>query len=66
MTNEREYDIFEKLPDDGVMWRGSVHGQQNAIERLEELAANSSNGHFAMYTPTKVIVARVNAPDVSE
>jgi hypothetical protein len=63
MDREREYDIFEKLPDDSVMWRGSVHGHRNAIERLRELAATSSNEHFAMHTPTKSVVARVNSAD---
>jgi hypothetical protein len=60
---DREYDIFEKLPDGSVLWRAFVPGRQNAIARLNELGSLSTNEHFAMHTPTKEIVARVNVPN---
>jgi len=57
---DREYDIFEQLPDGAVLWRGLVHGQESARARLDELASRSKNEFFAIHTPTKDIVARVN------
>jgi hypothetical protein len=40
-----------------------VPGRENAIARLKELGSLSSNEHFAMHTPSREIVARVNVPD---
>lgn len=57
-----EYDIFEKLPNGDVVWRGSVKGRDKGIQRLGELAKRSPNEHFAMHTPTKEIIARMNVP----
>ncbi|MGA8554387.1 MAG: hypothetical protein WB630_08205 [Candidatus Acidiferrales bacterium] len=62
---EREYDLFEKLPNSEVMWRGVVRGIENAVARLKELADGSPNEHFALHTPTNAIVARINVPDDS-
>jgi hypothetical protein len=61
-----EYDIFEKLPDDGILWRGSVYGQEGAMAKLRELAANSNNEHFVLHVATNSVVARVNTEDDSE
>jgi hypothetical protein len=35
---------------------------ENALVKLQELAKLSPNEHFAMHTPSKAIVARVNVP----
>ena len=35
---DRDYDLFEKLPDHSVVWRGFVPGLENAPARREELA----------------------------
>jgi hypothetical protein len=59
---DREYDIFEKLPDGSVMWCAFVRGVENAARRLTELGAASPNEHFAIHTPSREIVARVNVP----
>ncbi|MGD0403375.1 MAG: hypothetical protein ABSB66_09265 [Candidatus Acidiferrales bacterium] len=56
----REYDIFERLPDGTDLWKDYVHGLEQARRRLEELAAQSKNEHYAIHTPTKEIAARVN------
>lgn len=60
-----EYDIFEKLPNDEVMWRGSVCGRDTAIARLQELAAGSPNEHFVLHVPSKEVVARINTSSTS-
>lgn len=39
----RDYDIFEKWPDDSTIWRACVHGQFEAIRKVQELAELSEN-----------------------
>lgn len=62
---DREYDIFEKFPDGSVMWCAFVRGSENATSGLRDLGAVSTNEHFAIHTPSKEIVARVNVPDTN-
>jgi hypothetical protein len=59
---DREYDLFEKLPDGSVVWQAAIVGLENAISRLKELAKLSPNEFFAIHTPSKAIVARINVP----
>jgi hypothetical protein len=56
---EREYDVFEQLPDGAPLWRGHASGLLNVRIKLEELARTTSNECFAVYIPTSEIVARV-------
>lgn len=58
---EREYDIFEKFPEGAVLWRGAVHGRENAIAKLKEVAAGSANEHFVLHVPSNKVVARIKA-----
>jgi hypothetical protein len=62
---DREFDLFEKLPDGSVLWKAMVPGLENALNRLKSLGSISPNEHFAIHTPTKTVVARVNAPTSS-
>jgi hypothetical protein len=57
---DRVYDIFERLPDGSLMWRGRVAGLELAKGKLRDLASKSDNEFHALYSPTKEIVARVN------
>lgn len=57
---ERDYDLFERLQDNSLVWRGSVHGLENARRKLQELAKRTTNECFAMYTPNRQIVALMN------
>jgi hypothetical protein len=59
----RDYDIFEKLPGGDVVWRAFVPGLENARAKLQNLAKNSENEFFAIHTPTKEIVVRVNSSE---
>ncbi|MGB8523121.1 MAG: hypothetical protein WCD43_09155 [Candidatus Acidiferrales bacterium] len=56
----REYDIFERLPDGTDLWKDYVQGLEQARRRLQELATQSENELYAIHTPTKEIAARVN------
>ncbi len=59
---DRHYDIFEKLPDGSLVWRTFIPGLDNAIATLKEFSKESPNEFFAVHTPTKETVARVNVP----
>jgi hypothetical protein len=58
---DREYDLFEKFPDGSIVWRSSVVGHEKAIRALKELASKTSNECCVMYTPTKSLIAIMNA-----
>jgi CheY-like chemotaxis protein len=57
---ERNYDLFERSQDSSLIWRGSVHGLENARRKLQEIAERTTNECFAIYTPTRQIVALLN------
>jgi hypothetical protein len=57
---EREYEIFEQLADGSPMWRGHASGLPSVRRQLQEIAGETKNECFAIYLPTKEIVARVN------
>src|SRR5438067_1195893 len=56
---DREYDLFERLPDNSVRWRTSVRGIENAHLRMLELAKATGREYFALHAASGVIVARV-------
>ena len=58
---DRDYDIFEKFPDGGLRWIEVVHGRASALSRLREIAATSPNEIYAIYLPTREIIATLNA-----
>jgi hypothetical protein len=58
----RNYDLFEMLPDGSPLWKGSVSGYDNAIRMLHELATRTANEVHLMYVPTSTIVATLNHP----
>jgi hypothetical protein len=64
----REYDVFEEMPDGSILWRAVAQGLESALAKLKELGSISPNEHFAMHTPTKTVIGRVNVPgsDVSD
>ena len=57
---ERDYDIFERLPDAWVRCLGRVHGTLHVRTVLEARGAETSNECFAMNIRTTEIIARVN------
>jgi hypothetical protein len=61
---EREYEIFEQLPDGSPVWRGHASGLASVRMKLQELARTTPNECFAMYLPTKEVVARLNVKGV--
>lgn len=59
---EREYDLFELLPDGGLMWRETVAGHENAIRRLKELAQQTPNEVRMMHVLSNSMIASMNGP----
>src|SRR5258708_2911702 len=63
---ERNYDLFERPQNNALVWRVSVHGLESTRRKLQELANSTANECFAMYTPTRQIVALLNVAPASQ
>ena len=61
----REYDLFERLPDGSALWRGVAVGAFDAHLQLRELARITANELFAIEVLTGEVLARVNTPLVA-
>lgn len=61
VNTDRSFDIFERLPGGGVLWRGLVSGEDDAAVKLSELARTTSNELFACHIRSKTIIGRANA-----
>jgi hypothetical protein len=59
---ERDYDLFEVLPDGGVIWKETVHGHENAIRKLLELSKRTPNEVRVMHILTNTLIASMNGP----
>lgn len=58
---DREYDLFQVLPDGTLLWREAVVGHEAAIEKLKRLALLESCEFQLLYLPDKTVIATVNA-----
>lgn len=61
VDTERSFDIFERLPGGGVLWRAIVSGEDNAAAKLGELARSTRNELFACHIRSKTILRRANS-----
>ena len=59
---ERDYDLFEVMPNGDPIWRETVSGHENAIQRLRELAKQTSNEVRVMHIMSNTLIASMNAP----
>jgi hypothetical protein len=57
---QRQYDIFEILPDESVIWRRKVTGHDKAIWQLQELAITTKNELRVMNLGSNAIIAVIN------
>jgi hypothetical protein len=57
---DREYDLFERMSDGSLSWRGFVKGLEDARLRLARLATETTNECFAIIVTTGDVVAWVN------
>jgi hypothetical protein len=58
----RDYDLFEILPDGAPIWKELVTGHDEALRKLRELAKRTTNEVRMMHVPTNTIIASMNAP----
>jgi hypothetical protein len=57
---DRSYDLFEKMEDGSLIWRGAVPGLDAAIAELKKLASETPNELHLMYLATHSVVAKMN------
>jgi hypothetical protein len=57
---ERDYDLFEGMPDGAAVWQAAVTGHENAIRKLHELSARTTNEIRIMRLPTNTRFASKN------
>jgi hypothetical protein len=46
--SDRNYFVFENLPDGSAVWRGCVFGMEGVELKLQKLAQESNNKFFAL------------------
>ena len=63
---ERDYDLFEVLPDGAVIWKETVSGHENAIRRLRELAEVTDNEFRIMHILTNTLIASMKRAKLHE
>jgi hypothetical protein len=54
-STNRDYDIFEELPDGEKVWRACVVGMENVELKLGELARESNNKFLALHGETSAV-----------
>jgi hypothetical protein len=59
---DRNYDLFEILPDGSPIWKCAVAGHENAVQQLRELAAKTNNEVRIMHLPSQTVIAVLNVP----
>src|SRR5215469_14083199 len=59
---DRDYEIYEVLPDGSVVRIARVHGLEFALVRLRELAKHTSRECFAADAKTRQVVGQMNVP----
>jgi hypothetical protein len=57
----RVYDAFEVLPDGVMVWRATITGREDAIDRLQQVAKDSANEFRLMHIPSMTVIATINA-----
>jgi len=57
---DRTYDLFEKFSNGQWLWKGTEVWQDNAINKLRELAAETDNKCCVIYLPEKTLIVAMN------
>jgi hypothetical protein len=59
----RDYDLFEMLPDGSPIWKELVSGHEEAIRKLQELAKQTKKEVRLMHVPTNTLIASMNTEE---
>jgi hypothetical protein len=67
-SDNRDYDVFEELPDGSTIWRACVFGMVNVELKLRELAKETGNKLFALNLQDRTlpVINRSNARAVQQ
>ena len=57
----RDYDLFEVLPDGAPMWRQMAAGRENALRKSAELSKQTSHEIRVMHILTNTLIASDDA-----
>jgi hypothetical protein len=63
---DRNYDLFEILPDGSPLWKCAVTGHENAVRQLRELASHTDNEVRIMHLASNTVIAVLNASPHSD
>jgi hypothetical protein len=58
---DRKDDLFEKVEDGSLIWRGAASGLEAAVVELKKLASETPNEVKVMYLATQAVVATMNS-----
>jgi hypothetical protein len=59
---DRAYDVFEVLSDGMSIWKATIDDKEEAIRKLDELAAGKSVEFRLIHRPTLAIIDTRNGP----
>jgi hypothetical protein len=58
---DREYDLYERMIDGSLNWRGFARGVEEARQRLHRFSVETGHACFAVNLPTKDVIG-MNRP----
>lgn len=62
---QRQYDLFEKLPDGSLDFRSTIAGLECAIAALKNLSTHTDNDCVLIYLPTRTVIAMMHGTESS-
>jgi hypothetical protein len=57
---DRQYDIFQVLTDETLVWRETVVGHQAALDKLDQLGLSEQCEFRLLCLPDKTVIAKIN------
>ena len=59
---QRDYDLFEVLPDGAPLWRQTAAGRENVLRKLAELSKHRSREIRVMHILSNTLIASTITP----
>jgi hypothetical protein len=59
---QRDYDLFEVLPDGAPLWRQMATGREDALRKLGELSKQTSHEIRVMHVLSNSLIASTKEP----
>ena len=61
---DREYDLYERMTDGSLNWRGFARGAEETRRRLHSLSLETGHDCFGINLPTKDVIGADKPTDV--